>query len=73
MSYENNINNIIMENNSLKTEIVSLNKEILIIKEQINKMNETNNKMSYELLRIMPYLKSFAEDVSNELHYIKYK
>ena len=61
------------ENNTLKNEIVTLNKEIRGIKEEMNKMIETNNKMAYELSRIMPYLKNFYEDVSHDLHYIKYK
>lgn len=72
MSLDNR-NNIIMDNNSLKNEIVTLNKEIRGIKEEMNKMIETNNKMAYELSRIMPYLKNFSEDVSHDLHYIKYK
>jgi|LakMenE18May11ns_1017448.scaffolds.fasta_scaffold7176139_1 regulator of replication initiation timing len=73
MSLDNNRNNILMDNNSLKNEIVTLNKEIRGIKEEMNKMIETNNKMAYELSRIMPYLKNFSEDVSHDLHYIKYK
>jgi regulator of replication initiation timing len=73
MSLDNNRNNILMDNNSLKNEIVTLNKEIRGIKEEMNKMIETNNKMAYELSRIMPYLKNFYEDVSHDLHYIKYK
>ena len=73
MSLENNRNNILMDNNSLKNEIVTLNKEIRGIKEEMNKMIEINNKMAYELSRIMPYLKNFSEDVSHDLHYIKYK
>ena len=73
MSLDNNRNNILMDNNSLKNEIVTLNKEIRGIKEEMNKMIETNNKMAYELSRIMPYLKNFSEDVSHDLHLIKYK
>ena len=73
MSLDNNRNNILMDNNSLKNEIVTLNKEIRGIKEEMNKMIETNNKMAYELSRIMPYLKNFYQDVSHDLHYIKYK
>lgn len=34
---------------------------------------EMNNNMAYELSKIMPYLKSFASDVSDDLHYIRYK
>ena len=73
MSLDNNRNNILMDNNSLKNEIVTLNKEIRCIKEEMNKMIEINNKMAYELSQIMPYLKSFASDVSHDLHHIKYK
>ena len=43
MSLDNNRNNILMDNNSLKNEIVTLNKEIRGIKEEMNKMIETNN------------------------------
>jgi len=73
MSLDNNRNNILMDNNSLKNEIVTLNKEIRGIKEEMNKMIEINNKMAYELSQIMPYLKSFASDDSHDLHHIKYK
>lgn len=61
MSLDNNRNNILIDNNSLKNEIVTLNKEIRGIKEEMNKMIETNNKMAYELSRIMPYLKIFPK------------
>ena len=39
----------------------------------MKQINETNNNMAYELSQIMPYLKSFASDVSDDLHYIRYK
>ena len=69
----NNTNNIVMENNMLKSEIVNLHKKIISIEDQMKQINETNNKMAYELSQIMPYLKSFASDVSDDLHYIRYK
>ena len=69
----NNTNDIVMENNMLKSEIVNLHKKIISIEDQMKQINETNNKMAYELSRIMPYLKNFSEDVSHDLHYIKYK
>jgi len=69
----NNTNDIIMENNLLKSEIVNLHKKIISIEDQMKQINETNNKMAYELSQIMPYLKSFACDVSDDLHYIRYK
>jgi hypothetical protein len=69
----NNTNDIVMENNMLKSEIVNLHKKIISIEDQMKQINETNNKMAYELSQIMPYLKSFASDVSHDLHHIKYK
>jgi hypothetical protein len=69
----NNTNNIVMENNMLKSEIVNLHKKIISIEDQMKQINETNNNMAYELSQIMPYLKSFASDVSDDLHYIRYK
>ena len=69
----NNTNDIVMENNMLKSEIVNLHKKIISIEDQMKQINETNNNMEYELSQIMPYLKSFASDVSDDLHYIRYK
>ena len=69
----NNTNDIVMENNMLKSEIVNLHKKIISIEDQMKQINETNNKMAYELSQIMPYLKSFASDVSYDLQYIRYK
>jgi regulator of replication initiation timing len=71
MSY--NTDNIILENNSLKSEIVNLHKKIINIEDQMKQIIEMNNNMTYELSKIMPYLKSFASDVSHDLHHIKYK
>ena len=71
MSHDNN--NIILENNSLKSEIVNLHKKIENIEEQMKQLVETNKKIQYELSQIMPFLISFASDTSHELHYIKYK
>jgi len=65
--------NIILENNSLKSEIVILHKKIENIEEQMKQLVETNKKIQYELSQIMPFLISFASDTSHELHYIKYK
>lgn len=65
--------NIILENNSLKSEIVNLHKKIENIEEQMKQLVETNKKIQYELSQIMPFLISFASDTSHELHYIKYK
>jgi hypothetical protein len=65
--------NIILENNSLKSEIVNLHKKIENIEEQMKQLVETNNKIQYELSQIMPFLVSFASDTSHELHHIKYK
>ena len=71
MSRDNN--SIILENNSLKSEIVNLHKKIISIEDQMKQIIEMNNNMTYELSKIMPYLKSFASDVSDDLHYIRYK
>ena len=71
MSHDNN--NIILENNSLKSEIVNLHKKIENIEEQMNQLVETNKKIHSELSKIMPFLISFASDTSYELHHIKYK
>ena len=65
--------NIILENNSLKSEIVNLHKKIENIEEQMKQLVETNKKIQYELSQIMPFLVSFASDTSHELHHIKYK
>jgi len=65
--------NIILENNSLKSEIVNLHQKIENIEEQMKQLVETNKKIQYELSQIMPFLISFASDTSHELHYIKYK
>lgn len=71
MSY--NTDNIILENNSLKSEIVNLHKKIDNIEEQMKHLYETNKKMEHELSRIMPFLISFADNITHELHHIKYK
>ena len=69
----NNTNDIVMENNMLKSEIVNLHKKIINIEDQMKQIIEMNNNMTYELSKIMPYLKSFASDVRYDLHYIRYK
>jgi hypothetical protein len=71
MSHNNN--NIILENNSLKTEIVNLHKKIDNIDEQMKQLVKTNNKIENELSRIMQFLISFASDTSYEFNYIRYK
>lgn len=71
MSRDNN--SIILENNSLKSEIVNLHQKIENIEEQMKQMVETNKKIQNELSQMMQFLVSFASDTSHELHYIKYK
>lgn len=71
MSRDNN--NIILENNSLKSEIVNLHQKIVDIEDQMYQMVETNKKIQNELSKMMQFLVSFASDTSHELHYIKNK
>jgi hypothetical protein len=76
-----------LENNSLKSEIeilhrMSSEKDILIINmnhklmnmdDQMKKLVEQNDRMETQLSRLMSYLVSFAVDVREDLHHIKYK
>ena len=76
-----------VENKSLKSEIeilhrMSSEKDILIINmnhklmnmdDQMKKLVEQNDNMETQLSRVMSYLVSFAVDVRQDLHHIKYK
>ena len=76
-----------VENKSLKSEIeilhrMSSEKDILIINmnhklmnmdDQIKKLVEQNDNMGTQLSHVMSYLVSFAVDVRQDLHHIKYK
>ena len=76
-----------LENNSLKSEIeilhrMSSEKDILIINmnhklmnmdDQMKKLIEQNDRMETQLSHVMSYLVSFAVDVRQDLHHIKYK
>jgi len=80
-------NSLTLENNSLKSEIeilhrMSSEKDILIINmnhklmnmdDQMKKLVEQNERMETQLSRLMSYLVSFAVDVRQDLHHIKYK
>ena len=75
------------ENNTLKSEIeilhrMSSEKDILIINmnhklmnmdDQMKKLVEQNDNIETQLSRVMSYLVSFAVDVRQDLHNIKYK
>jgi len=76
-----------VENKSLKSEIeilhrMSSEKDILIINmnhklmnmdDQMKKLVEQNDNMGTQLSHVMSYLVSFAVDVRQDLHHIKYK
>jgi hypothetical protein len=76
-----------VENKSLKSEIeilhrMSSEKDILIINmnhklmnmdDQMKKLIEQNDRMETQLSRLMSFLVSFAVDVREDLHHIKYK
>ena len=71
MSHETN--NIILENNSLKSEIASLHKRLLSMEEHTQELIKSNSKIESELSKIMKYLTLFSDDVRYELHHIKNK
>jgi hypothetical protein len=73
MSHETNTNNIILENNSLKSEIASLHKRLLTMEEHTQELIKSNSKIESELSKIMKYLTLFSDDVRYELHHIKNK
>jgi uncharacterized protein YoxC len=58
--------NVLTEINSLKSEIVNLNKKI-------DQLLEKNNNMAHDMSKLMSYLRSFADDVKYDLHYIRNK
>jgi predicted nuclease with TOPRIM domain len=68
-----NTNNIILENNSLKHEIMNLHTKMNSMEEQLQQITKTNTKLENELSKIMPYLTLFADNVSYQLHHIKNK
>jgi len=73
MSHETNTNNIILENNSLKSEIASLHKRLRCMEEHTQELIKSNSKIESELSKIMKYLILFSDDVRYELHHIKNK
>ena len=86
-SLNSEINTLKSEINTLKSEIeilhrMSSEKDILIINmnhklmnmdDQMKKLVEQNDNIETQLSRLMSYLVSFAVDVRQDLHHIKYK
>jgi hypothetical protein len=76
-----------VENKSLKEEnimllkmlsekdslVININIKLLMMEDQMKQLVEQNNNMETQLSRLMSYLVSFAVDVRNDLHHIKYK
>lgn len=76
-----------VENKSLKSEIeilhrmssekdiliINMNHKLMNIDDQIKKLVEQNDNMGTQLSHVMSYLVSFAVDVRQDLHHIKYK
>jgi regulator of replication initiation timing len=60
------IENLLIDINTFKSEIVSLNKKI-------DNLIEKNNDMAYDMSKLMSNLASFADDVKYDLHYIRNK
>jgi hypothetical protein len=53
--------------------IININNKLLNIEHDMKQLVEQNNNMETQLSRLMSYLVSFAVDVKDKLHYIKYK
>jgi hypothetical protein len=76
-----------VENKSLKEEnimllkmlsekdslVININIKLLMMEDQMKQLVEQNNNMETQLSRLMSYLVSFAVDVKDKSHYIKYK
>jgi hypothetical protein len=50
-----------------------MNHKLMNMDDQMNKLVEQNDRMETQLSRVMAYLVSFAVDVRQDLHHIKYK
>lgn len=61
---------MLSENDSL---VININIKLLNMEDQMKQLVEQNNNMETQLSRLMSYLVSFAVDVKDKLHYIKYK
>jgi hypothetical protein len=84
---ETNTNALTVENKSLKEEnimllkmlsekdslVININLKLLNMEDQMKHLVEQNNNMETQLSRLMSYLVSFAVDVRDDLHHIKYK
>jgi septal ring factor EnvC (AmiA/AmiB activator) len=84
---EKNTNSLTLEIKSLTSEInmlhkmlsekdslvININIKLLNMEDQMKQLVEQNNNMETQLSRLMSYLVSFAVDVKDKLHYIKYK
>jgi len=76
-----------VENKSLKEEnimllkmlsekdslVININLKLLNMEDKMKQLVEQNNNMETQLSRLMSYLVSFAVDVRDDLHHIKYK
>lgn len=54
-------------------QLVNINIKLLNMEDQMKKLIEQNNTMEKQLSCLMSYLVSFAVDVRDDLHHIKYK
>lgn len=80
MSQDTNTNNLIIENQGLHRmlsekdyQLININSKLLNMEDQIKKLVEQNNTMEKQLSRLMSYLVSFAVDVRDDLHHIRYR
>ena len=78
---------LMVENKSLKEEnimllkmlsekdslVININIKLLNMEAQMKQLAEQNNNMEAQLSRLMSYLVSFAVDIRDDLHHIKYK
>ena len=54
-------------------QLVNINIKLLNMEDQMKKLIEQNNTMEKQLSCLMSYLVSFAVDVRDDLHHIRYK
>ena len=53
--------------------VININIKLLNMEDQMKQLAEQNNNMEAQLSRLMSYLVSFAVDIRDDLHHIKYK
>jgi predicted nuclease with TOPRIM domain len=54
-------------------QLININSKLLNMEDQMKKLIEQNNTMEKQLSCLMSYLVSFAVDVRDDLHHIRYK